>query len=426
MLEIICAKSRLAKKYKLKKGDIIISFDGIVAEDTLDYIFNDSKANFKMVVKSSDGVEREIFVEKDEDESLNLTFKNEEKIKTCQNHCIFCFVDQMGEGRRDSLYVKDDDYTMSFMCGNFVTLTNVSDSELDRIIRLHLSPLYVSVHTMDEKLRCALLGNRFAGKIVEQLKKLTEAKITVHCQAVIVPDKNDGKNLEYTARKLFEMYPYVQDLAVVPTGITKFREGLPVIPDFTKEQAEELLVLCDKLNSEFGVNFLLPADEYFVRSGREYKPAEFYGDFSQIENGIGMTSKFVSEFKESIYSAALKKIRRVAVITGVSACGTIEKLCGLANEAVENLQSFALPVENKFFGNMVTCTGLLTGGDIADELEKNKDKFDFVIIPANTLKEFEDIFLDDMTVKELSRRLKGKKIIINRHSQDFFNNLVKG
>ena len=426
MLEIVSAKSNLAKKYKLKKGDFILSFDGIEAEDTLDYIFSDSKTNFKMCVKSPDGIEREIFVEKDEDESLNLIFKDEEKIRTCQNHCIFCFVDQMGEGMRESLYVKDDDYTMSFMCGNFVTLTNVSDRELERIIRLHLSPLYVSVHTMDENLRCELLGNRFAGKIVNQLKKLSEAKITVHCQAVIVPDKNDGKNLEYTARKLFEMYPYVRDLAVVPTGITKFREGLAVIPDFTKEQAEALLDLCDKLNSEFGVNFLLPADEYFVRSGREFKSAEFYGDFSQIENGIGMTSKFIAEFEESIYKTELKKLRRVAVITGVSSYETIERLCAKANETVKNLQAFAMPVENKFFGDSVTCTGLLTGGDIADELEKNADRYECVIIPANTLKEFEDIFLDNMTVKELRHRFKGKRIIINRHSQDFFNNLVKG
>lgn len=426
MLEIVNAKSKLAKKFNLKKGDVILSFDGIEAEDTLDYIFNDSKANFKMRIRAVDGSEREIDVEKDEEESLNLTFKDEGKIKTCQNKCIFCFVDQMGEGRRDSLYIKDDDYTMSFMCGNFVTLTNVNDKELERIIRLHLSPLYVSVHTMDEALRCELLGNRFAGKIVRQLKMLTDSKITVHCQAVIVPDKNDGKKLEYTARKLFEMYPYVQDLAVVPTGITKFREGLAEIPDFTKEQAEELLNLCDRLNGEFGVNFLLPADEYFVRSGREFKPASFYGDFSQIENGIGMTSKFISEFEESVYSAELKKSRRVAVITGVSAYQTIEKLCKTANKAVKNLQAFALPVRNKFFGDSVTCTGLLTGGDIADELEKNKERYDFAIIPANTLKEFEDIFLDDMTVKELKRRIKGKKIIINRHTQDFFENLVKG
>ena len=185
MLEISSAKGRLAKKYNLKKGDKIISFDGFKTEDELDYIFYDSKCAFTMRVLSADGSERDISVEKNEGESLNLGIIGREKIRTCRNHCVFCFVDQMGVGMRDSLYVKDDDYAMSFTCGNFVTLTNVSDEEIDRIIRLRLSPLYVSVHTMDEELRCELMGNRFAGKITSQLQRLTEAGIKIHCQAVI-------------------------------------------------------------------------------------------------------------------------------------------------------------------------------------------------------------------------------------------------
>lgn len=424
MLEISSAKGRLAKKYSLKKGDKIISFDGFKAEDELDYIFYDGKSSFTMRVLSADGSEREISVEKNEDESLDLGIIGREKIRTCRNHCVFCFVDQMGEGMRDSLYVKDDDYAMSFTCGNFVTLTNVSDEELERIIRLHLSPLYVSVHTMDEALRCELMGNRFAGKITSQLQRLTEAGIKIHCQAVIVPRKNDGENLVYTARKLFEMYPNIADVAVVPTGLTKFREGLTYIPDITEADAASILDICDALNSEFGVNFLLPADEYFVRCGREFKPAEFYGDFSQIENGIGMTSKFIADATEGMYETRLKKKTRVAVVTGVSAFKTIQKLCGLANSRAENLQAFALPVANKFFGETVTCTGLLTGGDIAAALEEVRDEYDCAVIPANTLKEFEDIFLDDMTVKQLKKRLKGKKIIINRKTEDFFESLI--
>ena len=425
MLEIISAKGALARKYNLKKGDKILSFDNYEAEDSLDYIYYDSKSSFSMRIENAEG-QREVFIEKPEDESLNLVFKNEEKIRTCHNHCVFCFVDQMGKGMRESLYVKDDDYTMSFMCGNFVTLTNVSDKNLDRIIRLHLSPLYVSVHTLDEELRCELMGNRFAGKITSQLKRLTDAKITIHCQAVIVPGKNDGESLEYTARKLFEMYPYIADLAVVPTGLTKHRENLTVIPDITAESASEILDICDRLNSEFGANFILPADEYFVRSGRDFKPVEFYGDFSQIENGIGMTSKFISEVTESIYNTELKTNRRVAVVTGVSAYKTIDKLCSLANAAVKNLNAFALPVENEFFGKTVTCTGLLTGVDIANALRENYDKFDYAVIPSNTLREFEDVFLDNMTVKQLKRLLKGKKIIINRKTETFFENLIEG
>jgi putative radical SAM enzyme (TIGR03279 family) len=426
MLEILSAKGNFAKKYNLKKGDKITHIDGYEAEDTLDYIFYDSKDKFTLRVLDTNGNERDIQVVKPEDESMNLTFKSEEKIRTCHNHCIFCFVDQMGKGMRESLYVKDDDYTMSFMCGNFVTLTNVDDKELDRIIRLHLSPLYVSVHTMNEKLRCELMGNRFAGKIVNQLKRLTDAKITVHCQAVIVPEKNDGAELEYTARKLFEMYPYVADVAVVPTGITKYRENLTHIPDITAESSASVLDICDRLNKEFGVNFILPADEYFIRCGRDFKPAEFYGDFSQIENGIGMTSKFVSEFNESVTPCALKKERRVGVICGVSAKGVMDKLCDTANKSVKNLNAFTIPVTNKFFGETVTCTGLLTGGDILSALDKNRESYDVAIIPANTLKEFEDVFLDDMTLKQLKASLKGKKIIVNRSSDEFFSNLIKG
>jgi NifB/MoaA-like Fe-S oxidoreductase len=220
------------------------------------------------------------------------------------------------------------------------------------------------------------------------------------------------------------MYPYCADLAVVPTGITKYREGLPKIDNITKESAEAVLDLCDKLNKEFGVNFLLPADEYFVKAERTMKSAEFYGDFSQIENGIGMTAKFIADFKDSLFETSLKKPTRVAVVTGVSACATIENCCREANKAVKNLHAFALPVVNTFFGESVTCTGLLTGCDILRELQKNIANFDKVIIPANTLKQFEDVFLDDMHLKELKKQLKGKKVIVNRQAEGFFKSLL--
>ena len=426
MLKITSAKGWLAKQLNIKKGDAILAFNGFEAVDSLDYLFYDSKEKFTIKLQKKNGEILEIEVDKDEEESLNLTFEQNEKIRTCHNKCVFCFVDQMPPNMRKSLYVKDDDYVLSFMCGNFVTLTNLSEEELERIIRLHLSPIYVSVHTMDENLRCELMGNRFAGKIVNQLKRLTEAKITVHCQAVIVPGKNDGKNLEYTARKLFEMHPYIADLAVVPTGITKYRENLAKIDDITNESAASVLEICDRLNKEFGKNFLLPADEYFIRSGKDLKPVEFYGDFSQIENGIGMTTKFIAEFKESVYPAKLNSPRNIALITGVSAQNIIQNLCDIANQNAINLHAFALPVKNSFFGETVTCTGLITGNDIINELNKNLNKFDTVIIPSNTLKEFEEVFLDGVTVKQLKKILKGKKVIINKSASQLYANLLKG
>lgn len=425
MLEILSAKGAAAKKYGLKKGVKIISFDGFGAVDDLDYLFYDSKPTFTMSVVGKDGVERTFKVDKGE-ESLNLTFKKNDVLRTCTNKCVFCFVDQMPAHMRDSLYIKDDDYVMSFMCGNFITMTNVSDEELDRIIRLHLSPMYVSVHTTDGELRKKMLGNRFADKITAQLKKLAAAKITVHCQAVIVPSMNDGAQLEKTARDLFALYPAVADLAVVPTGLTKYRDNLTQIDDLTCETACEILKLCAELNKEFGVNFLLPADEYYIKSGKNLEPVDFYGDFSQIENGIGMTSKFLAEFDAALYAAKLKKPRSIAVITGVSAYTNIQKCCERANAAVENLHSFALPIENEFFGESVTCTGLLTGGDILNALKKRADSFDGVIIPAVCLKEFEDVFLDGMSVSQLKKSLKGKKVTINRNTADFFENLIKG
>lgn len=424
MLEIVSAAGKLAKKHNLKKGEKILSFNGFEAVDFLDYAFYDNESKFTMEVSGADGVRTEV-IEKDEGESLNLSVKSDDGIRTCHNHCVFCFVDQMPEGMRESLYVKDDDYTMSFMCGNFITMTNFTDFEIERIIRLKLSPLYISVHTMNGEKRKYLLGNRFADRIGSQLERLAEGGIKFHCQAVIVPNVNDGEDLENTARELFKLYPNAADMAVVPTGLTKFREGLTSIPDITKEDAEKILDLCDKLNGEFGVSFLLPADEYFIRAGRDFKPAEFYGDFSQIENGIGMTSKFLSEVCEGIYNVKLKKPRRVAVITGVSAKETISKVCALSNSAAENLHAFALPVVNKFFGSTVTCTGLLTGGDILSALKENFNKFDEVLLPANTLREDADVFLDDMTVKELKKRLRGKKLIINRRMGDFYENLIK-
>ncbi|MDE6273966.1 MAG: DUF512 domain-containing protein, partial [Clostridiales bacterium] len=356
----------------IKKGDSILSIGGYPAVDEFDFLY-------------FDGEETEFCFDGKGTHTLpvsDLEVAADGRLRTCHNHCIFCFVDQMPKGMRPSLYIKDDDYTMSFECGNFVTLTNLSDEELERIIRLKLSPLYVSVHTTNPERRCALLRNRFAGKIKEQLKRLAEAGIAVHCQAVIVPHMNDGEDLMHTARELFSYYPNICDLAVVPTGLTKFREGLTEIPDIDGEYSKAFLDLVDRLNAEFKVNFVLPADEYFIRAGRALKDVEFYGDFAQIENGIGMSTKFIAEFDGALQAATRKKRTRVLSVCGVSAAGIVEELCKKANEKIGNLEAHALPVENEFFGKSVTCTGLLTGVDIVRALQSRAGTFDEVILPS--------------------------------------------
>ncbi len=418
MLKINAVKKRsAAARAGLNMGDIVLSAGGFPATDELDLLyFAGEEVELEIEGKGKFTVLAD-----------DIEVKAENELRTCHNHCIFCFVDQMPKGMRDTLYVKDDDYAMSFECGNFVTLTNLTEADTERIIRLHLSPLYVSVHTMTPGLRCELLNNRFAGKITEQIERLSAAGIKIHCQAVIVPGKNDGEDLKRTARELFRYYPNVCDLAVVPTGLTKFREGLTEIPDVDGAYSAEMLDTVDALNAEFKVNFVLPADEYFIKAGREFKPPEFYGDFSQIENGIGMTSKFIAEFQSALRPVKRKKKTRVLSVCGTSAAGVIESLCLKANSVVENLQAHALPVKNAFFGESVTCTGLLTGRDILAALEREKGKFDEVILPSDTMKSFEDVFLCGMTLKELKKKLHFAKIRVNAEGgAGFFELLARG
>lgn len=438
MLKITKVKrNSISKELGFEVGDEIVAFDGHPCEDELDYLYYCEAESFTVTVRDKrSGAETTVEIEKDETEDLGLEFAKNTAIRTCHNRCVFCFVDQMPKGMRESLYVKDDDYSMSFSCGNFVTLTNLSDEGLDRIIRLKLSPLYVSVHTMNPQLRVKLLRNRFAGKIVEQIKKLAENGIEVHCQAVLVPGENDGEELAYTARELFKYYPTVRDLACVPTGITKYREGLYPIADVDKAYSEKLLDLVDNLNKEFGVNFLLPADEYFVKAERDFKSADFYGDFEQIENGIGMTSKFLMEANMALQGLvtqndggryALRTKKRSVVVCGTSAANVNRNLAETCMRAVEGLRIDVLPVVNEFFGPTVTCTGLLTGKDMLAALQKYRQEsgdFDEVILAGNTMKEFEDVFLCGMTLKELKKSLGFENIKVNREGGYGFIELV--
>ncbi len=421
MLKIIKVKRKsVAKELGLEVGDEILSFDGLPCEDELDYLYYNAQERFQMQLRDHrNGQTVTVDVEKDADEDMGIELVKTCDIRTCQNRCVFCFVDQMPKGMRESLYVKDDDYAMSFTCGNFVTLTNLSDEGLQRIIRLRLSPLYISVHTMNPELRIKLLRNRFAGKIVSQIEALAKAGIEMHCQAVIVPGENDGEELAYTARQLFQYYPTVRDMACVPTGLTKYREGLTEIPDVGKEYSQKLLKLVDDLNAEFGVNFLLPADEYFVKAEQPLKPVDFYGNFEQIENGIGLTTKFLSEAESGLRTgvAPLKNAKTSLLICGVSAAKVTADLVAKANNAIGGLTAVLLPVENKFFGSTVTCTGLLTGVDMCEAVElyrANGGDFDELVLDGNTMKEFEDVFLCGMTLEGMKARLGVENIRINR------------
>ena len=411
-------KNSIGEELGLKKGDVVLAFDGHSAVDVLDYLFYDEKDSFTLTVRQTNGDESTCEIEKDEDESLGLTFESDNlEIRTCHNHCIFCFIDQMPCGMRNTLYVKDDDYRQSFLCGNFVTLTNLKEEDEERIARLKLSPLYISVHTMNGELRKQMTGNRFADRIGVQLEKFAKAGIYMHTQIVLARGFNDGKELEFSARELCKLYPNVQTMAVVPVGMTKFRDGLTQIKDIDEDYAKEVIALAKNLNAEFGQNFIQLADEFYFRAGLEVEPYEFYGSFPQIENGVGTTAKFLKEIDENIKNSKLKK--KILLISGTSASEFIKKQAEKVQQAVKGLSVKVLSVKNDFFGETVNCTGLLTGQDILKAILSDGEGYDIVVMPCHVLKEKSDVFLDGMTVKELSKKT-GKKIRITNGTGESF------
>ena len=408
----------IGEEIGLEKGDEVLAFDHHKAVDILDYLYYDAREKFVITVKQTNGDVSDCEIEKDDDERLGLVFENDNlEIRTCRNNCIFCFVDQMPKGMRETLYVKDDDYRQSFLCGNFVTLTNITEEDAERIIRLKLSPLYISVHTMNGELRKKMMRNRFADKTIDYIKRFAANGIIMNTQIVMARDHNDGKELEYSARELFKLYPNVRTMAVVPVGMTKFRENLTKIRDIDKDYALEVIDLIRSLNKEFGINFIQPADEFYFRAGIDVEPYEFYGEFPQIENGVGMTAKFKKELIESLEKRENKA--RMLIMVGTSAYPFIDAMARIVENYVDGLKVFVKPVENKFFGSTVNCTGLLTGGDLVEAANGFKEDYDYIVLPKHVLKEKSDIFLDGMTVGEMEKKT-GKKIIVSDGSGEGF------
>lgn len=420
-------KNSIGDEIGLVSGDEILAFDGYDAVDVLDYLYYDEKEFFALTVRQTNGDVSVCEIEKYEDESLGLTFEDDNlAIKTCHNHCVFCFIDQMPCGMRDTLYVKDDDYRQSFLCGNFVTLTNLTRADEERIERLKLSPLYVSVHTMNGELRKKMTGNRFADKINSQIERFAKAKITMHTQVVLARGFNDGKELEFTARELFKHYPYVKTMAVVPVGMTKFRDGLTQIRDIDGDYAREVIALARTLNAEFKANFIQLGDEFYFRAGLPVEPYEFYGDFAQIENGVGTTAKFLKEIDESLEEVKnLRLNKKILLISGTSASEFIKEQAKKVERAVDGLKVKVLAVKNDFFGETVNCTGLLTGGDIIKAVLNSGDGYDTVVMPRHVLKENSDLFLDGTSLEKMKEIIKKEIIITDGSGGSFVRALSK-
>lgn len=394
----------------IEPGDIIEKINGRVPEDELDFRFEALSDAVTLSILKSDGTREVITLEDPESPDLGIQFESAlfGSAKRCSNQCIFCFIDQLPPGMRETLYFKDDDARLSFLTGNYITLTNLRDRDVDKIIRMHLSPINISVHTTDPELRCKMLKNRHAGRALRHIERLYEAGIQMNGQIVLVPGVNDGAQLDKTISDLSRFAPCMQSVSVVPVGLTKYRDGLPLLSPFTKETASEVLQLVARRQTELlqkiGTRFIYAADEFYLMAGTPVPPEEAYEGYAQIENGVGLLRSLEEEFTAAILESPAFTAREVSIITGQAAYPLLEKLSHLAMDKSPGLSIHVYAINNHFFGEKITVAGLLTGQDILSQLS-TKPLGEAAYIPTSMLRHNTDTFLDDMTVSHLSEAL---------------------
>ena len=395
----------------IRQDDFLVSINGHTIADVLDYMFYAAE-DFLHIVILRNNQEIAVDVKKGEYDDLGLEFDSflMDKKRSCSNKCVFCFIDQMPPGMRDTLYFKDDDARLSFLQGNYVTLTNLNQQDIDRIINMKLN-INVSVHTTNPELRCTMMNNRFAGQKLDYLKQLTDNNIKLNCQIVLCPKLNDGDELIRTLTDLSSMMPNISSIAVVPVGLSKYRDGLyPLIP-FNKNSASEAIDIIEKFQAkfldEFGSRTVFPSDEFFIIAERELPDINYYEDFSQYENGVGMLRSIIDEFEKALEIAEFNGMRSVSIATGYSPFMHISQLASLASNKWEGLSCNVYKIKNNFFGETITVTGLITGQDLIAQL-KDKELGDELLISSSMLRRDSDVFLDDLTVSDVEKALNVK------------------
>ena len=405
-----------AEKAGLIAGDTIVAIDSNPIMDMLDYEFYSAKTNITIKYTSNEG-EQEVTVEKDEYTPLGCDFETYliDKHHSCKNKCVFCFVDQLPDGMRESLYFKDDDERLSFLFGNYITLTNLSDAELERIKEMHISPVNISVHTVDPDLRVKMMGNRFAGDVLEKIKSLASAGIDINTQLVLCRGINDGEYLKQSLAELTKLYPQVLSVASVPIGITSYREGLEPLEIYDAKSAGEVIDIItqvgDEMMRKFGERVVYPSDEWYLIADREMPAEEFYCGYPQLDNGVGMWRAFHDEFMAELSKTKRSILpRRVDTVTGDSAYSLISTLASEMNKKHHNIKVNVHNIKNNFFGGNVTVTGLLTGKDIIEQC-KGKLTSKTLLLPSNTLRSEQDVLLDNVTVANIEQEL-GVKVKI--------------
>lgn len=437
----------IAEECGMEPGDAILKINGEEIQDILDYRYMVQEEELLITVLSKQGEEVEVEIEKDFDEDLGIEFENAfmDEYRSCHNKCIFCFIDQMPPGMRETLYFKDDDARLSFLQGNYVTLTNMSDADIDRIIRYHLEPINISFQTMNPELRCKMLNNRFAGEALKKADRLFEAGITMNGQIVLCKNVNDKKELDFSIEQLTKYIPLLESVSVVPVGLSKYREGLYPLEPFTKEDAKQVLAQIHGWQAHcmtaYGTHFIHASDEWYLLAKEEIPSEENYDGYLQLENGVGMLRLFENEFEEAL-SELIKeakedptlakklypnpmhaeccggKTRVVTVVTGKSAYDMLLNLSERIMREFSHIQIHCHAIRNDFFGEQITVSGLITGQDLIAQL-KAKDLGDVVLLPENMLKCNEDVFLDDITVSEVEKALQVKTDIVKSSGQAF-------
>lgn len=417
-----------AHRAKIKSNDILISINDHEITDVLDYMFYSAEDKTELVIERKGKVLKKV-VSKSEYDDLGLEFNSflmDEK-RSCSNKCIFCFIDQMPPGMRETLYFKDDDARLSFLQGNYVTLTNLNDNDIKRIIDMRLN-INVSVHTTNPELRCKMMNNRFAGDKLKYLKMIADSGLMINCQIVCCPNVNDGEELKRTLNDLSDLMPNIQSVAVVPVGLTKYRDGLFPLECFNKISAGEVIDIIESKQKEclrkYGTRMVYPADEFYLLAERELPPTEFYEDYPQYENGVGLLRSLGDELESALKACEeIIEPRTVTLVTGAAAYDFHVMLTKKIMRKFPAVKINTEKIINKFFGETITVAGLITAGDLIDQL-KGKSLGDELIIPKVMLKADEPVFLDDLTVSDVEKALNIKVTASANDGYEYLNKLL--
>ena len=421
----------IAEEAGIEAGDFLLSINEQTIKDIFDYRYHQASEELLLEIEKPDGEIWEVEVEKDESEDLGLEFEDSliNGAKSCTNKCIFCFIDQLPKGMRETVYFKDDDSRLSFLTGNYVTLTNIKNEELQRIIHYRMSPINVSVHTTNPELRKFMLGNRFAGDVIDKIKLLTDNGIEVNCQIVLCRDINDKEELNRTISDLSELYPLINSVSIVPVGISKHRDGLYKLVPFDKESSSNVINQVhrwqNQLLKEKGSRVVYLSDEFYIIADIDIPKNEYYEGFPQIENGVGMIALFKQELEEAINSNYNTLNRKISIATGRLVYKNILQFINEIRTVYKGLEVNVYAIENNFFGQYVTVSGLLTGRDIIDQL-KDKDLGQELLISRNMLRAGEHVLLDDITVEQIEAELGIKIKIVECNGADFFHAVIGG